>query len=395
MIQKRLKILRIIARLNVGGPAIHTILLTEALNDDRFESILVAGRVEKDEKDMIYLARQKGVKPIIIPELRRQIHPIKDLIALWKIYKIIRHQRPDIVHTHTAKAGTLGRIAAILAGVPVRIHTFHGNIFHGYFNRIYVMVFLFIERILAYFTTYIVAISERQKEEICQRYRIAKPDKIKIIPLGLELEELFSIDSHKGHLRDELKIAGDATVVGIVGRLAPIKNHRMFLEVAKSLSTRLDNSFDMKYLIIGDGAERPALEKYTRDARLNGDVVFCGWREDLGNVYSDLDIVCLTSFNEGTPVSLIEASAAGRPVVATNVGGVADVVIDGVNGYLVPLGDIASFSQRLSELIENFQKRCEFGLKGREIVQKKFSKQRLINDIKNLYEDCKKVKNGL
>lgn len=395
MIQKKLKIIRIIARLNVGGPAIHTILLTETLNDDQFESVLIAGQVEKDEKDMIYLARRKGVNPIMIPELGRQIHPLRDLIALWKIYKIIRYQRPDIVHTHTAKAGTLGRIAAILAGVPVRIHTFHGNIFQGYFNRIYVMAFLFIEKILAYFTTYIVAISERQKEEICQRYRIAKPDKVKVIPLGLELEELFLIDSHNGRLRDELKIAGDATVVGIVGRLVPVKNHRMFLEVAKSLSTRLGDDFKVKYLIIGDGQERPALEEYTRDARLNGDVVFCGWREDLGNVYSDLDIVCLTSFNEGTPVSLIEASAAGRPVVATNVGGVADVVIDGVNGYLVPLGDVESFSKSLARLIEDAQKRCEFGLKGREIVQKRFSKQRLINDIKNLYEDCKKIKNGL
>lgn len=388
MSQRKLKILRIIARLNVGGPAVHTILLTEALNDGRFESILVAGQVEKDEKDMIYLAREKGVNPVIIPELRRQIHPVKDLIALWKIYNIMRHQKPDIVHTHTAKAGTLGRIAAVFAGIPIRIHTFHGNIFQGYFNKIYVLVFIFIEKILAYFTTYIVAISDEQKREICELYKIAASDKVKVIPLGLELEKFLSIESHNGSLRRELKLEDDTIAVGIVGRLVPVKNHRMFLEAIKRLPANLDNDYNVKYLIIGDGGERPVLEEYTKRLGLNGDVIFCGWKEDLKDVYSDLDMVALTSLNEGTPVSLIEALAAARPVVATNVGGVADVVEDGVNGYLVPLGHIEDFSQRLAELIREPQKRREFGYKGRETVREKFSKKRLIEDIKSLYEEA-------
>ena len=386
MSQRKLKILRIIARLNVGGPAIQTILLTEALNNDRFESILAAGKVERTEKDMIYLAREKGVNPIIIPELGRQIQPFKDLIAFWKIYRLLKREKPDIVHTHTAKAGTLGRIASIFAGVPVKIHTFHGNIFQGYFNRFYVKLFIFIERALAYFTTFIVAISEEQKREICQRYKIAKPNKVKVIPLGLELEKLFSIGSHNGLLRNELNIEDEVTMVGIIGRIVPVKNHKMFLAVIKRLSSNLSNKTKTKYLIVGDGEERNALEHRTRNLGLNGDVIFCGWREDLANVYSDLDIVALTSMNEGTPVSLIEALAAGRSVVATDVGGVADVVEDGVNGYLVPSGDVEGFSKRLAELIEDSQKRRRFGFKGREMVRGRFSKERLIEDVKNLYE---------
>ncbi|KPK42635.1 MAG: hypothetical protein AMJ78_01815 [Omnitrophica WOR_2 bacterium SM23_29] len=385
---KKSKILRIIARLNVGGPAIHTILLTEALNNDRFESILVAGCVDRSEKDMIYLARQKGINPIIIPELGRQINPIKDLIALWKIYNLIKREKPDVVHTHTAKAGALGRVAAMLAGIPIRIHTFHGNIFQGYFNKIYVILFIFIERLLAYFTTYIVAVSETQKKEICQRYKIARLDKVKVIPLGLELEKLFTIESRNGYLRRELKIGDDVTLVGIIGRLVAVKNHRMFLEAIKCLSTHVDNNFNLKYLIIGDGKERPALEEYTKNLGLDGDVIFCGWRQDPENIYSDIDIIALTSLNEGTPVSLIEALAAGRSVVATDVGGVADVVEDGVNGYLVPSGDVEGFSKRLAELIEDSQKRRQFGFKGREMVRGRFSKERLIEDVKNLYESA-------
>ncbi|KPK39191.1 MAG: hypothetical protein AMJ78_08855, partial [Omnitrophica WOR_2 bacterium SM23_29] len=332
----------------------------------------------------------KGVHYIIIPELGRQIHPLKDLIALWKIYGIVRHERPDIVHTHTAKAGALGRIAAILAGVPTRIHTFHGNVFQGYFNRFFARFFIFIERLLAYFTTCIIAVSEEQKKEICQRFKIAKQDKVRVVPLGLELENLFSIKSRCGRLRQVLKIEDETITVGIIGRLVPIKNHRMFIEAIKHLPGYLNNNFDVKYLIIGDGQERKALEKYTKDLSLDGNVIFCGWREDMKSVYSDLDIIALTSINEGTPVSLIEALAAGRPVIATKVGGVADVVEDGVNGYLVPSGDAETFSQRLAELIRDSQKRYEFGLKGREMVRSRFSKERLIEDIKALY--CKSQK---
>jgi glycosyltransferase involved in cell wall biosynthesis len=388
MAQNKLKILRIIARLNVGGPAIHTILLTEALNNGRFESILVAGQVGKTEKDMIYLAKEKGVRPVIIPELCRQVDPVKDVLALWKIFKLIKRERPDIVHTHTAKAGALGRTAAVLAGVPVRIHTFHGHIFESYFNKPCIAVFLFIERVLALLTKYIVVVSQAQKKEIGEHYKIAGPGKIKVVPLGLELEKLFLIGGREGKLRRELGLGEDVIVVGIVGRLVPVKNHKMFLDAADLLPGLLEDKFKIKYLIIGDGEERVSLEGYAAKLGLGDDAVFCGWREDMADVYSGMDITGLTSFNEGTPVALIEALAAGRPVIATDVGGVADVVKDGINGYLVASGDARAFALRLADLVKDSGKRSEFGLRGRRMVRETFSKERLVRDIAGLYEDA-------
>lgn len=388
MIQGKLKVLRIIARLNVGGPAIHTILLTQALNNERFESILVTGRVDDAEKDMIYLAGEKKVDPLVIPELGRRIRPLKDLIAFWKIYRIIRRERPDIVHTHTAKAGALGRVAAVLAGVPVRIHTFHGHIFESYFNGFYIGVFLFIERTLAYFSRYIVVVSRAQKREIGERYKIAGPEKIRVVPLGLELEKFLSIRSRNGKLRKELGIDDDVIAIGIVGRLVPVKNHRMFLESAGNLSAVSSDKVKIKYLIIGDGEERMALEAQAKELGIGKDALFCGWRENMADVYSDLDLVVLTSLNEGTPVALIEALAAGRPVVATDVGGVKDVVEDGANGYCVASGDAQAFALRMADLIRDPGKRSAFGVKGREMVRDRFSKERLVEDMTKLYEEA-------
>ncbi len=383
-----MKIVRIIARLNVGGPAIHTILLTQALNNERFESVLITGQVDKAEKDMIYLAREKKIGPLVIPELGRQIRPLKDLIAFWKIYTVMRRFKPDIVHTHTAKAGALGRTAAVLAGVPVRIHTFHGHIFENYFNRFYISIFLSIERTLAHLSRYIIVVSEAQKKEIGEHYKIAGPDKIRVIPLGLELGKLLSVRSRRGNLRKTLNIDDDTVVVGIIGRLVPVKNHRMFLEAAKRLSSILTPGFKIKHLIIGDGEERMALEAYAKELDISRSVLFCGWYEDMADIYSDLDIVVLTSLNEGTPVALIEALAAGRPVVATEVGGVRDVVEDGVSGYCVASGDINAFARRIADLIADPGKRVEFGAKGREAVRVKFSKERLIEDMAKLYEEA-------
>jgi len=388
MTQKKIKVLRIIARLNVGGPAIHTILLTQALNNERFESLLVTGQVDNTEKDMIYLAREKKVSPLVIPELGRQISLLKDLIAFWKVYRIIRREKPDIVHTHTAKAGALGRAAAILAGVPVRIHTFHGHIFESYFNRFYIGLFLFIERVLAYFSKYIIVVSQAQKREIRGRYKISGSGKIKVVPLGLELEKFSSIRSRSGKLRKGLGISDDMIAIGIIGRLVSVKNHRMFLEAAKHLLSILGDRFKIKYLIVGDGEERAALKAYTKELNLSEDVFFCGWRENMADVYSDLDIVVLTSLNEGTPVALIEALAAGKPVVATDVGGVGDVVEDGVNGYCVVSEDVPAFARRIADLVEDPDKRAAFGARGREMVREKFSKKRLVEDITRLYEEA-------
>ncbi|MDD4878948.1 MAG: glycosyltransferase family 4 protein [Candidatus Omnitrophica bacterium] len=391
MAQKKLKILRIIARLNVGGPAIHTILLTQALNNKDFESILATGRVGAGEKDMGYLAKEKGVEPVIIPELERKISPVKDILALWKIYLIMRRERPDIVHTHTAKAGALGRAAAILAGVPLRIHTFHGHIFESYFDSFSAGAFLFIERFLAIFSKYIVVVSEAQKEEIVNKYKIAKDKKVRVIPLGLELGRLSSIVSRSEKFRGELHVGKDCILIGIIGRLVPVKNHRMFLDACKKLFDAAGIP-DIKCAIIGDGEERAGLEGYAEKLGIREKIVFVGWKKEMADVYADLDIVALTSLNEGTPVALIEALASGRPVVSTDVGGVKDVVEDGINGYLAASGDAAGFAKCLLGLAQDHKKRGEFGSNGRRKVLQKYSKERLVKDITALYEEalCKR-----
>lgn len=387
MAEKKIKVARIIARLNIGGPAIQAILLTEGLNDEKFESILICGQVENAEKDMLYLAEKKGVKPIIIPELGRRIGLAKDLIAFIKICGIILKFRPGIVHTHTAKAGALGRTAAVLAGVPVRIHTFHGHIFEGYFNKFQVGVFLFIERMLAFFSKYIIVVSQAQRSDIALKYRITEEDKIIVVPLGLELERFSSLRRRPGGLRDELKISADSIVITIIGRLVPVKNHRMFLDAAKELCSKHPGQ-DIKFIVVGDGEERPALERYCREIGLSGRVIFYGWKEDMSEVFADADIVALTSFNEGTPVALIEALASARPVVSTDVGGVRDVVVDGLNGYLVPSGDHKGFAEKLSALIGDREKREAFGKNGQAAVLKKYSKERLVGDMKRIYAEA-------
>jgi len=383
---KKIKILRIIARLNIGGPAIHCILLTEGLNKGKFNSVLVSGKVDISEGDMLYLANEKNVKPIIIPELGRSVNFIKDVVAFCRLFLIIFREKPDIIHTHTAKAGSLGRFAGLLYKLLsgrrcILIHTFHGHVFGGYFGKRKTKVFIWIERLLAKFTDRIVVVSNAIKNELIE-LGIGNFNKISIIPLGLELDGLLTIPIKNNFKNNsELKI-------GIIGRLTSIKNHLMFLRVIKKLMD-LKSLTQMRFIIAGDGELRESLENYAHSLRLNNFVIFAGWQKDLINLYSQLDIVALTSLNEGTPVSLIEAMAAGRPVVATNVGGVKDLVNED-RGFLVESEDIDGFASALKSLLEDENLRRRLGQFGREFVRNKFTKGRLINDIEVLYEELLK-----
>lgn len=392
---EKIKVLRIIARLNIGGPAIHTVLLTQGLDNSRFESLLVYGSIGKDEGDMSDYAPRKHIKPIFIPELRRELNFLNDIAALYKIYNIIKREQPDIIHTHTAKAGALGRFAGILyhwfhpfARKQIRlIHTFHGHIFEGYFNKFTTKIFILIERFLALFTDKIITVSESVKNELIS-LRISKEDEIEMIPLGLELENLLGISPRE-----------DAVLnVGIVGRLVPIKNHRLFLEAAARVIA--DNpGLRLRFKIIGDGELRKDLEKYAHKLNIQEQVDFLGWQKDLVTVYSKLDIVALTSINEGTPVSLIEAMASGRAVVATDVGGVGDLLGKEIEvsvkpgddfkvlerGVIVKPSDSDGFATALNFILQNNTLRKDMGELARNFVKDRFSRERLIKDIENLY----------
>jgi glycosyltransferase involved in cell wall biosynthesis len=375
-------VLRIIARLNVGGPAIHTLLLTAGLNDEIFRSILVSGRPGEQEGDMSYLARELGVEPTVIPEIGRELSWRDDLIAFRKLVKLIRALRPHIVHTHTAKAGAIGRLAALVAGVPIRVHTFHGHVFRGYFGPLTSRVYIWIERFLGRFTDCVVAISERQRHDLCNVYRVIPGRRCVVIPLGFDLHHFAASENRRGEIRRVLGCPEGRQLIGTVGRLVPIKNHQLFLEMARRI---LDVRDDVGFVIVGDGELRHTLERSAEHLGLSGHVYFLGWRRDLDAVYADLDVVALTSINEGTPVALIEAMAAGRSVVSTDVGGVADVVEHEKTGLLVPSGDAAGCARAVLRLLGDPSLRERMGRAGRERVLARYGGQRLVGDVRSLY----------
>ncbi len=380
-------IVRIIARLNIGGPAIHTVLLSKELNNRGYRDVLVCGKVSQSEGDMIYFANENGVTPIVVPELGREISLVKDIKAFFSILKIIRHEKPDIVHTHTAKAGTLGRLAAIFAGVPVKVHTFHGHVLDGYFSPFKAGIFLMIERFLALFTDRVVVVSDLVKDEIVNKLKVTGGDKCVVVRLGFDLNKFLSCEGKRGAFRKELNVGPETTLVGIIGRLVPIKNHKIFLDACKDLVDRYDCG-DLKFIIVGDGECLKEIKEKAIELGIEKRVMFTGWRQDLDTVYADMDIVALTSLNEGTPVSLIEAMASAKPVVSTSVGGVSDVVTHGVNGFLTESNNAKDLSDKLLELLGDKEKREKFGLNGREAVRAKYSKERLVKDIELLYEGC-------
>lgn len=379
-----IKVLRVITRLNIGGPSIQAVLLTKELDKNKFESVLVSGSIDTNEGDMSYLLDRANMCHITILELSRNPNLKNDIIALWKLYLLIKKEKPDIVHTHTAKAGTLGRLAAVLAGVKIKIHTFHGHIFHGYFGNFKTRVFLLIEKVLAFFTSKIIVISKNQHTEIKNILGLAEC-KLTIIPLGFDLYKFLDIPLQRSNqLCKELGFYNDdVLLVGIVGRLVSIKNHKFFIEIAHKIKDGFKNK--VQFLIIGNGQLRHELELQVKDLALSDCVRFLGWQQDLLKIYSGLDVVVLTSLNEGTPVSLIEAMASARPVVASDVGGVSDVVIHEKTGFVCVPGDLDCFCNRLSHMLNDRQERESFGKSGREFVRHRFSKERLIEDIEKLY----------
>lgn len=376
-------VIQILARLNIGGPAVYTILLTKLLDPSRYATTLVTGTVSPSEGDMSYLADEQGVTPLFIPELGREIRWQDDLIAFWKIFRLLRKIRPAIVHTHTAKAGMLGRLAAKLAGVPILVHTFHGHVFHSYFSPRKTQMFLAIERFLARFTDVIITLSPKQREEILG-YGIGNPDNVRAIGLGLQLQPFVDCAGLRGGLRRELGVNEDAPLIGIIARLVPVKGHLYFLEAAQIVLRAFPNA---RFLIVGDGELRPELERQADALGIRRSVDFLGFRRDLAQIYADLDVVALSSLNEGLPVTLIEGMAAGKPVAASNVGGVGDLVQHGQSGLLTPPKDSRALAEGICDLLRRSpEERRRMGEIGRARVYPKYHITTLAQQIETVYE---------
>jgi len=369
---------RVITRMNIGGPAHHVAILAAGLRPE-YETLLITGAPEAREGDLADAAERAGVTLQRIPSLRRPLHPLRDLRALVALVRAFRAFRPDIVATHTAKAGTLGRIAALITRVPVRVHTFHGHVLEGYFGSRRATLFRCIERLLARVTTRLVVVSPEVAHDL-EQLGVGHGN-VTVVRLGLRLDELAD-SVPNGALRAELGARPATPTVGIVGRLVPIKAHEVFLRAAALLQARLP---EVLFVVAGDGELWAQLHERAADLGVERNVRFLGWRHDLATVYGDLDVVVCSSHNEGTPVSLIEAGAAGRAVVATRVGGVPDVVEDGINGLLVPANDPGALAGAIERLLLDPELRARLGSAGRSRALSRYGAERLTADIRAIY----------
>lgn len=387
------RVLRIINRLNLGGPTFNAALLTKYLAPE-YETLLVAGTKMDSEESSEFICEQLGIDYIRLPEMSREISFSKDRAAYQKIKKLIADFKPDIVHTHAAKAGTLGRLAAHNMKVPVIVHTFHGHVFHSYFNPVKTRVFLEIERYLAKRSSAIIAISDFQKEELASQFKLCPPDKIKVVPLGFDLSRFWeNMEEKRKSFRSQYFLEEDELAVGIIGRLVPVKNHDMFLKVMHNIWGRTTKK--VRAFIIGDGEDLQVLFSNCNELKLDftyfpeqpvkSALTFTSWMKDVERAMAGLDIITLTSLNEGTPVSLIEAQAAQKPIVSTNVGGIENVVIRNETAFLSESNDISGFSDHLLKLIESEEERKKMIQLSRQNVENKFHYTRLVSDIKSLY----------
>jgi glycosyltransferase involved in cell wall biosynthesis len=391
------KILRILNRLNVGGPTYNVAYLSKYLNDS-YETRVLAGHKDLHEGSSAYVLNDLGVAFDYVPGMFRQLNPVNDLRAYRFIQDVVNQYKPDIVHTHAAKAGALGRLAAYYSKNRPKaiIHTYHGNVFDGYFSPLKTRIFLSVERYLCKLSTAIIAISEVQKQEMVEKYKLAPAEKIHVIRLGFDLQK-FQDDrvAKRKAFRDFYHLADDTVVVTIVGRLAPVKNHLMFIDVINGIKKK-SSSQKIKFFIVGDGERRnnivALMESYSisyclpEDTKYEADVILTSWRKDIDVINAGSDIVALTSINEGTPVSIIEAMASARAVISTDVGGIRDIISDGNNG-IIAAQDILDFTEKLFMLASDKLLRNRIAINGEVFALNNYSYRRLIKDIEQLYKN--------
>ena len=398
IVERKIKVLRIINRFNLGGPSFNAAYLSKYLEPE-FETLLIGGTKYEEEESSEFILEKLGVKPIIIPEMQRKITLTGDLKAYKKIKKIIQEYKPDIVHTHAAKAGALGRYAAHKCGVPIIIHTFHGHVFHSYFGKSETTFYKNAERKLSKLSTKIIAISEIQKEELWKHHHICNQDKIAMIPLGFDLSKFHeNLEEKRKSFRETYQIANDEIAIGIIGRLVPIKNHSLFIDAINELQKRTEKK--IRAFLVGDGEDKNKLIDQLKRIGLDyvewnkeqkaSTVTLTSWIKDIDWVNAGVDIIALTSLNEGTPVTLIEAQASNKPIVTTDVGGVRNIVLKDKTAFVVETGNLNEVVLSLMKLVEDEELRKKMGEKGWDFVNKEFHYMRLVNDMRNLYNSLLK-----
>ena len=379
------RVLRIINRFNIGGPTYNATFLTRFLHKD-FETLLIGGLPEEGESDSLHIPGEYGITPTIIEELKRKPNIKSDREAYKKIKEIILEFKPDIVHTHASKAGAIGRRAAYACNVPVIIHTFHGHVFHSYFGQLKTKLFKYIERKLARKSTAIIAISEIQKKELSEIHHICPAEKIHVIPLGFDLQKFQDNISEKRKItRETYQLQEEDVAVAIIGRLTKIKNHAFFLEVVENLLLKQEGT--ATFFIVGDGELMDEIQEKVSVLieKYQAKIILTSWIKDIATFNAGMDIICLTSDNEGTPVSLIEAQASNVPIITSDVGGVKDILLEGKTGFVIKRGDLEDYVKKLGNLINNKELRMELSSNGWNFVKEKFHYTRLTRDMEELY----------
>jgi glycosyltransferase involved in cell wall biosynthesis len=384
--------------LNVGGPARHVLGLDGVLRARGYDPLVVFGSTDAHEgslEDLVTAGSRRAVK---IADLRRPPSPVRDVRALWRLARLVHRERPDVVHTHTAKAGTLGRLAATAynltrgRGRPcLVVHTFHGHVFDGYFGPLGSAAVRLTEGAMARLTDCVIAVSDRQRAEIVDRYRTAPAAKVETIEIGTDLDPLLTLGEETS-LRAELGFAPSDVVFGFVGRFVPIKNVSMLVRAFAGAAASAPRA---RLMLVGDGELRDDAERLVSGFGLAGRVRFTGWRRDIKAIYGALDVGVLASRSEGTPLALIEAMAAGKPVIATRVGGVADVVADGRTGLLVEDDDEAGLAAAMTRLAEDPGLRCRMGQEARRQIASRFALEPLTTRLIALYERKLSERRGL
>jgi glycosyltransferase involved in cell wall biosynthesis len=384
------EVLRILNRFNLGGPTFNVAYLTKFLEPE-YHTHLAGGSIDDTEGSSRFILDDLGIKPVIIPEMKREVNFADDIRSYYQIKKIIKEINPKIVHTHASKAGALGRMAAYKMKVPIIVHTFHGHVFHSYFGKLKTDLVIKTEQFLAKRSTAIIAISEKQKIELSEEFKICEAEKIHVIPLGFDLNK-FRTDKERKRkkFREKYLIPDETILISIVGRLVPVKNHALFIDSMIEIEKKFRGK--IKAMIVGDGELRKELEKRVLEKcqlnQIDSDKLFCftSWISEIDEVNAGSDIIALTSNNEGTPVSLIEAQASGKPIVSTRVGGIENVVKEGKTALLSASGNLEELTHNFSILLNNNQMRSSFGENGWELVGKKYHYERLVTDMKNLYD---------
>jgi glycosyltransferase involved in cell wall biosynthesis len=378
--------MRIIARLNMGGPALHVSYLTEGLAARGYETTLLAGQLARGEDSMAFVADDLAIPVRNVPQLHREISPVYDPIAIRRIVQEIRRVRPQIVHTHTAKAGAVGRAAALLAGdarPPIIVHTFHGHVLRGYFDPVRTEIFRRTERALARHTNRLVAVSPQVRDDLVG-FGVAPESKFSVIRLGIDLPARVASLGDRAALRRLFGVPETTYVVGWVGRMTGIKR---LDDTIRAFARLRDSGVDARLCLVGDGPDRAAVEGQLTELGIARETLLPGYQRDIGSYLAFFDTLLLTSENEGTPVVAIEALAAGRPVVATAVGGVPDVVSHGHDGLLTEVGDIDALAAALGRLAADPELRHQMGEAGRERTLPRYAVSRLVDDVDSLYRE--------